>query len=431
MRLVRPGRAVAALVLVPLLAALAAAGSPSLAEDQPLRFTFKTIDNEAGVRVVLEFTRKPAYEVRQDGRKVYITLNEPSVEPPFKKRDYTGAVLEKMKFIEGFRTSELVLYTGDDFATFATFEMGEPFRIVLDLRKKSGPAISVTVPSPGGGAASGGGVGRPSAPPGGSGPTGGLPSQPAPASPPPSAPSRASAPPAGAVPPRAAFVVVLDPGHGGEDTGALGPSGLAEKDVTLDVAKRLKARIESEMDAQVILTRDGDKTMSLDDRTAIANHNHADLFVAIHANASRRGNARGAETYFLSYQATDDESRAVAAIENNTLGLEEGVQKNGNLEMVLWDLAQSAFLKESSVLAEMIQENLNDVLDIANRGIKQAPFRVLMGATMPAVLVEVAFITSPEEEKRLKDPAFKDKLAGSIFDSVRKFHDKYLQARSR
>ncbi len=99
--------------------------------------------------------------------------------------------------------------------------------------------------------------------------------------------------------------------------------------------------------------------------------------------------------------------------------------------MVLWDLAQSAFLKESSVLAEMIQENLNDVLDIANRGIKQAPFRVLMGATMPAVLIEVAFITSPEEERRLKDAAFKDKLSGAIFDSVRKFHDKYVQARSR
>src|SRR5262249_10964282 len=209
--------------------------------------------------------------------------------------------------------------------------------------------------------------------------------------------------------PKADFVIVIDPGHGGDDTGAVGPTRLAEKDITLDVAKRLKARIESEMSAEVILTRDSDKTMALDDRTAIANHHRADLFVSIHANASRRGNARGAETYFLSYQATDDESRAVAAIENNTLGLEEGVQKNGNLEMVLWDLAQSAFLKESSGLAEMVQENLNDALDIANRGIKQAPFRVLMGATMPAILIEVAFITSPEEEKRLKDATFKDK----------------------
>lgn len=403
--------------------------SSCLAEDQPLSFTLKTIDNEAGVRVVLEFSRKPAYEVRRDAKRVYVTLMESSVEPPFKKKDYGGDVLDKVKFVEGFRTSELVFYVGDEFGNFSTFEMGEPFRIVLDLRKTAGPSIAVTVPSPGGGAhpgapaGAGGGAsapgrqesaGGPETPPsrGAGGATGGTPQGAAP-------------------PPRAAFVVVIDPGHGGDDMGAQGPSGLAEKDVTLDVARRLKARILSEMDAEVILTRDADKTMALDDRTSIANHNRADLFVSIHANASKRGNARGAETYFLSYQATDDDSRAVAAIENNTLGLEEGVQKNGNLEMVLWDLAQSAFLKESSVLAEMVQENLNDALDIANRGIKQAPFRVLMGATMPAILIEVAFITSPEEEKRLKDSAFKDRLSGAIFESVRKFHDKYVQARNR
>jgi len=433
MPLVRPGRVIAALLSIIVVALTAAATSPCLAQDQPLRFTLKTIDNEAGVRVVLEFTRKPAYEIRRDSKRVYVTLNESSVEPPFKKKEYNGTVLEKMKFIEGFRTSELVLYIGDDFGTFSTFEMGEPFRIVLDLRKKLGPSISVTVPTPGGGITPGpapGGTGRGAGSQSAPGPSGTAPA-PGGAEPPPTPATGGGAGPSGQPPPQSAFVVVIDPGHGGDDTGAVGPSGLAEKDVTLDVAKRLKARIQSEMDAEVILTRDTDKTLALDDRTSIANHNHADLYISIHANASRRGNARGAETYFLSYQATDDESRAVAAIENNTLGLEEGVQKNGNLEMILWDLAQSAFLKESSVLAEMIQEHLNDVLDIANRGIKQAPFRVLMGATMPAVLIEVAFITSPEEEKRLKDSAFKDRLAGAIFDSVRKFHDKYVQARSR
>ncbi len=431
MSLVRPGRVAATLLSISVVALAAAATTPSLAQDQPLRFTLKTIDNEAGVRVVLEFTRKPAYEIHRDSKRVYVTLNESSVEPPFKKKEYNGTVLEKMKFIEGFRTSELVLYIGDDFATFSTFEMGEPFRIVLDLRKKQGPSISVTVPTPGGAPGPApGGTGRGAGAQGAPGPSGTAPA-PGGAEPPVTPATGGGAPPSGQPPPQSAFVVVIDPGHGGDDTGALGPSGLAEKDVTLDVAKRLKARIQSEMDAEVILTRDTDKTLALDDRTSIANHNHADLYISIHANASRRGNARGAETYFLSYQATDDEARAVAAIENNTLGLEEGVQKNGNLEMILWDLAQSAFLKESSVLAEMIQEHLNDVLDIANRGIKQAPFRVLMGATMPAVLIEVAFITSPEEEKRLKDAAFKDRLAGAIFDSVRKFHDKYVQARSR
>ncbi len=400
---------------------LAAAIVPGRAEDQPLRFTLRTIDNESGVRVVLEFTRKPVYEIRRDERRIYVTLKEPSVEPPFKKREVGGEVLDRIKFIEGFRTSEIVFYVGKLFGTFSTFEMGEPFRIVIDLRRPQAPPMAVGVPGPGPAPV------RPSTasgnPP--------APEKPSARSEPVPPPAKGEAPPETGVPPRAAFVVVIDPGHGGDDTGAVGPSGLAEKDLTLDVAKRLKTRIEADLDAQVILTRDSDRTMALDDRTAIANHAHADLFVSIHANASRRGNARGAETYFLSYQATDDESRAVAAIENNTLGLEEGVQKNGNLEMILWDLAQSAFLKESSSLAEMVQDNLNDALDIANRGIKQAPFRVLMGATMPAILIEVAFITSPEEEKRLRDAAFKDKVSGAIFDSVRKFHDKYDRARSR
>jgi N-acetylmuramoyl-L-alanine amidase len=418
----RAGR-VAALLITAVVALAWLQRSPCLAEDTPLAFTLKTIDNPAGVRVVLEFSHKPQYEMRRDEKRVYLTLKESSVSPPFKKRDYRGAVLDKVKFVEGFRTSELVFYVGDDFGNFSTFEMGEPFRIVIDLRRKAGPSIAVGVPSPGGTGATrdqaagvAGRTGRAS-----EGPE--TPPQ-APENQPPQAPApqRSAAP---------SFVVVIDPGHGGDDKGAVGPSGLMEKDITLDVAKRLKARIESEMDAEVILSRDVDKTMVLDDRTAIANHNRADLFVSIHANASRRGNARGAETYFLSYQATDDESRAVAAIENNTLGLEEGVQKNGNLEMILWDLAQSAFLKESSVLAEMVQENLNDALDIANRGIKQAPFRVLMGATMPAILVEVAFITSPEEEKRLKDAAFKDKVSGALYDSIKKFRARYVRTPSR
>ncbi len=406
------------------------AGRFALAEENalPLRYTLKTIENEAGVRVILEFTRKPVYEARADSKRVYIALREGSVEPPFKKRDYDGNVLEKVKFIEGMRTAEIVFYTGDEFGSFSTFEMGEPFRIVLDLRRRQGPPLAITIPGPGSvpgtQPAPGSGPRRTAVPaPVAQAPAG----QPEPEGPEREAPGRA----AGEVPRRADFVVVLDPGHGGEDTGAKGPSGLAEKDLTLDLAKRLKARILAEMEAEVIQTRDADRSVPLDERTAIANHNHADLFVSIHANSSRRDNARGAETYFLSYQATDDESRAVAAIENNTLGLEQGVQGNSSLEMILWDLAQSAFLKESSALAEIIQANLNDALDITNRGIKQAPFRVLMGATMPAVLIEVAFISNAEEERRLRDPAFKERLAASILDSIRRFHDKYVRSKAR
>jgi N-acetylmuramoyl-L-alanine amidase len=389
-------------------------------ETAPLRYNLKTIENQAGVRVILEFTRKPIYEVRGDAKRVYIALKEPDVEPPFKKRDYGGAVLDRVKFVEGFRTAEVVLYTGDEYGSFSSFEMGEPFRLVIDLRKKEGPPLAVAIPQPGtvpGGPPPGG---RPAAPPPGADPgafgrqepgrIGELEPLPGPAA-------------------RPDFVVVIDPGHGGDDHGARGPSGLMEKDVTLDLARRLKDRIQSEIEAAVILTREGDRAVSLDERTAIANHHRADLFVSLHANASRRSNIRGSETYFLSYQATDDDARAVAAIENNAMRLDEGVQGSGGLEMILWDLAQSAYLKQSSALAEIVQDNLNDALGIGNRGIKQAPFRVLMGATMPAILIEVAFISNPEEERRLRDASFKDRLAGSIFDSLRRYHDKYVRSR--
>jgi N-acetylmuramoyl-L-alanine amidase len=406
-----------------LLALGPACGSLRAQDAAPLRFTLKTIDSEAGTRIVLEFTRKPLYEVRGDARRVYITLREGSVEAPFKKRDYGGRVLDRIKFVEGMRTSEVVVYTADEYASFSTFEMGEPFRLVLDLRRRQGPPLAVGIPAPG----------TTPAPPGGAPQPGRTPEPPIPpaagAGPPP-----AGSPEGGAAPPPAPdlFVVVLDPGHGGDDTGAKGPSGLMEKDVVLDVARRLKARLLSELpDARVILTRDGDRNVSLDERTAIANHNHADLFVSVHANASRRGTARGAETYFLSYQATDDDARAIAAIENNTLGLEEGVKANSSLEMILWDLAQSAYLKQSSSLAEIIQQNLNDALDINNRGIKQAPFRVLMGATMPAVLLEVAFISNPDEERRLRDPAFKERLTGAVYDSIQRYHDRFIGPGSR
>jgi N-acetylmuramoyl-L-alanine amidase len=240
------------------------------------------------------------------------------------------------------------------------------------------------------------------------------------------APVTAAVPPPVA-PPKAAFTIVIDPGHGGDEEGAHGPAGLREKDVTLDIARRLRDRLQHDAGTAVILTREDDRKVPLDDRTAIANHARADLFVSIHANSSRRDSAHGSETYFLSYQATDDEARNVAAVENNPVQLDQGVPGQQSLEMVLWDLAQSAYLKESSDLAEMIQSRLNETLGVRNRGIKQAPFRVLMGATMPAVLVEVAFISSPEEEKGLREPAFKDRIAEAVADSVRRFREKFLK----
>lgn len=216
------------------------------------------------------------------------------------------------------------------------------------------------------------------------------------------------------------LVVVLDPGHGGSETGAEGKTGIFEKEVTLDIARRLKAILGGRSDVTVLLTRETDEAIGLDERTALANQNHADLFVSIHVNSAPRSDARGAETYFLALKAKDEEIRTLAAIENNAAGVDR--ERMGDvpqgLELILWDLAQSQYLEGSSRVAEAIQNELNDALGVKNRGVKQAPFRVLMGATMPAVLVEVGFISNADEEISLKTEDYRDKIAQALARAV-------------
>jgi N-acetylmuramoyl-L-alanine amidase len=213
--------------------------------------------------------------------------------------------------------------------------------------------------------------------------------------------------------------VVIDPGHGGDETGAAGPSGSLEKDVALAIARKLKAQLVNGLGLQVFLTRERDEAMDLDARTAIANNYKADLFISIHANASRARQAAGSEVYFLSYQADDEETRRIAQA--------EGMVANGapgggsDLALILWDMAQAAHLEESSALASRIQEELALTRGSEGRGVKQAPFRVLVGAAMPAVLVEVAFISNGEEEKLLLSDAFQTKVAAALTKGIARY----------
>jgi N-acetylmuramoyl-L-alanine amidase len=234
-------------------------------------------------------------------------------------------------------------------------------------------------------------------------------------------PIEPAAPPPAA---RPAITIVLDPGHGGGETGAVGPGGLQEKEVTLQIARRLAAAIPKIVSSRVVLTRDSDSAISLDDRTSLANHEKANLFLSLHANSSRATGAHGSETYYLSLETSDRLSQEVAHRENQApLGLAPpGVElQNPDLDFILWDLAQSAHVNESSRLAEAIQTQLNVVSKTENRGIKQAPFRVLSGAAMPAVLVEVGFISHPEEERQLRSAAFQESVAGAIAKAVGDF----------
>jgi N-acetylmuramoyl-L-alanine amidase len=221
--------------------------------------------------------------------------------------------------------------------------------------------------------------------------------------------------------------IVIDPGHGGIVNGAQGKFGTLEKEVTLAIGLKLKSIIERNFAFRVVLTRDKDIDKSLEDRAAIANNNKAFLFISIHANSSYRKNARGSETFFLSLNATDEEARRLAYLENNELNLEDQIEseEEDDIKMILWDMAQSAFLKQSSQMAEAIQVQLNSLLKTRNRGIRQAPFKVLTGVACPAALVEVAFISNPEEEKKLTSDDFQNNVAQAIYNGIINFIEQY------
>jgi N-acetylmuramoyl-L-alanine amidase len=172
----------------------------------------------------------------------------------------------------------------------------------------------------------------------------------------------------------------------------------------------------------VVLTRDEDRLLGLDERTAIANHNRADLFLSIHLNASPRSEAAGAETYYLSTDPTDAEARALAMHENlSPGGAVELPPDLADLELVLWDLAQNRYLAESGALAESIQRHLNRLTGTRNRGVRQAPFRILMGAMMPAVLVEVGFISNEKQEALFRTANYRADVVDALAAAVEEF----------
>ena len=223
--------------------------------------------------------------------------------------------------------------------------------------------------------------------------------------------------------------IVIDPGHGGVETGAIGPGGVQEKQLTLELARELAGKL-GRLGVQTLLTRTEDTLVPLDNRPALANQNRADLFISIHLNSSLGAGAYGTETYFLSPQASDPRAASSAAAENTAppvggaapggAGAPSAAEQQ-DVDLILWDLAQSRHLSESQRFANMIQGQLNETLQIKDRGVKQAPFRVLKGATMPAVLVELGFISNPEEEKKLQDPAYRGQLLDALVTAIARY----------
>jgi N-acetylmuramoyl-L-alanine amidase len=330
-------------------------------------------------RVVFEASEKVPFRVEQEAGRVKVTVARDLVDVTFQQQRLTGGIVDSVQFLGG-RENLFAVTLGRRFKEMKAVEQDSPPRLVLDFQGPPGPV----------------------------------------------APEAPAASAAAARPPVASDggirTVVIDPGHGGDETGAQGPGGALEKDIALQIARRLRAMLVNSLGLQVFLTRDGDQYVELDDRTAVANNYKADLFVSIHANASRARGAAGTEVYFLSYQASDEESRRVAQAEGAIAPPTDLMPAAApDVALILWDMAQAEHLEESSTLASRMQEELAVARGSEGRGVKQAPFRVLVGAAMPAVLVEVAFISNPEEEKLLTSEAFQSKVASALTRGIARY----------
>ncbi len=350
-----------------------------------LEIDFRQFDHEGYTRVVFESDRSFTYKVQDHPDRLEVRLRgradfrTPSLPVP-NSQLLAGVTCEH----QGDESVLTVHYKGA--ATVRkSFILEKPFRLVFDLEK------STKAPPPAAAAADE--------------------KKPAPVQDEPPPVSR----------PKPIETICIDPGHGGEDLGAVGRSKLQEKNVTLKIGLKLKKLIESRTGLRVIMTRDKDSEVSLNTRASIANNQLAQMFVSIHVNSSFRKSAFGSETFFVSLQATDPEALELAQKENqNKEDPGEAIQ-NDELKMILWNMAQTEHIRESSKLAEYIQNELNELLGTRDRGVKQAPFRVLMRTAMPAVLIEAAFISNGSEEKKLQNEEFLDKVAMAIYNGISKF----------
>ena len=316
--------------------------------------------------VALQFPEIPRYSVDQQPGTIVVQMVSDRLQTPPVRQLPPEALVEGIDF--GPQQIRLRLREG---AKAESYTLDNPFRLVFDIHETS---AAVTPAAP------------------------------------------LSAPPA-----RRSGVrtIVIDPGHGGAESGAVGRAGTMEKALTLLLGRELRDSLERRLGVRAILTREADALVPLDSRPATANQNKADLFVSIHLNSSIGSGAHGAETYFLSNRPSDPRAARAAALENVEQSL--GTDTPQELEMILWDLAQSYHMAESQRLASMIQEELNTTLQLRDRGVKQAPFRVLVGAAMPAVLVELGFVNNPDEEAKLNTPAYRTQLIDSLTRAIGRY----------
>ena len=332
-----------------------------------------TLANVQGIsKVVVTLSAASEYTIlREPG--FYTVRFKAALRPAIVEQTFEDPFVAKATFSG---TDLRLQLTGADVVADA-YQLDAPFRVILDLRKAADAAQAV---------------------PGLRGPT-------------------------QAVEQPGIHTIVIDPGHGGKDVGAMGPNGLMEKETTLQLCRKLASVVAAKTGARVVLTRDDDSLVSLDQRTAIANQYKADLFISVHLNAAPSKGASGSETYFLSVEASDELAKRAADTENASAVM--SAVPTDDLKLILWDLAQQEYLQESSRFAQAIQEEMNTATGVGNRGVKQAPFKVLVGATMPAALVEVGFISNPDEEARIRTDEFQSLVIDALTRAVVRYKNEY------
>ncbi|HKC24954.1 MAG TPA: N-acetylmuramoyl-L-alanine amidase [Thermoanaerobaculia bacterium] len=343
---------------------------------------------EPTTRVVLRFSQPPTYRFEKSEGQIVLRFPGQHLVSGSPDKTFDSPRVSRVT-IKG---SEAAVYLKEKGLSASVYPLGAPPRLVVEV---TAPVATAAV--------------TPAASPAAASPSG---------TPPPERRAASAAEPK---------TIVLDAGHGGTEEGAKGPEGLLEKDATLQLVRTIKETL-ARRGYRVVTTRDTDASVGLEDRAAAANAAHADVFVSVHCNASRSAAAHGTEVYYLSLDASDRASAALAESENQpadkpTPSAETNAAMR-ELDLILWDLAQNQHLGASARLAEIIQADFNRLLGVTTRGVKQAPFKVLIGVHAPAVLVEVAFITNPDEEKKLASDEFRKETAETLAGSLDVFFQK-------
>ena len=339
-------------------------------------------------RVTLEVAPPTPHTITQDGQqRLIVRFEADALDAPDIRAGATTDTLQNVR--AGDAPQAITLDLGPRFASFRAADQPGPAgsaRIAIDL------------------------VAQTEAPP----PAGGQP--PAPPAPPaqPETPPLLDLPPAGGL-----RTIVIDAGHGGDDTGAKGAQGTLEKNVTLSVARRLKASIETRLGVRVLLTRDGDQPVASDQRAALANNNKADLFISLHANASVRPGVAGIEVFYLTLEGYGAEAQRLASGRADSLPVLGGGTRD--IEITPWEMAQARHVDQSAAFARAVEAALRDRVTMSPRALQQAPLRVLVGVNMPAVLVEMGFLTNPHEEQQLAGDERQNTIVQALVDGILRY----------